>query len=92
MSNEKHRRDAAKIIAYVTSASNNDFAQRYKTLWNAFLEQYVDPLFYFPSRINDLFRFKNGTPEVQSSCIKHLKSYFTNHPELTADLEGEFSL
>jgi hypothetical protein len=38
---------------------------------------------------NQWFRFKNGTPEVQSTCIKHLKSYFVNHPELRADLEGE---
>ena len=29
VSNEKHRRDAAKVIAYVTSSPNNDFAQRY---------------------------------------------------------------
>ncbi|CAF1011370.1 unnamed protein product [Adineta ricciae] len=69
--NEKHRRDAAKIIAYVTSAPNNDFAQRYKSLWNIFLDQ-----------------FKNGTPEVQLSCVKHLKSYFVNHPELRTDLEN----
>ncbi|UJR26497.1 hypothetical protein I4U23_007824 [Adineta vaga] len=68
--NEKHRRDAAKIIAYVTSAPNNDFAERYKTLWNTFLDQ-----------------FKNGTSEVQSSCVKNLKSYFVNHPELRSDLE-----
>ncbi|CAF1248008.1 unnamed protein product [Adineta steineri] len=70
VSNEKHRRDAAKIIAYVTSSPNNDIAKKYKTLWNAFLEQ-----------------FKNGTPEVQLTCMKHLKSYFVNHPELTSDLE-----
>ncbi|CAF1026630.1 unnamed protein product [Adineta ricciae] len=70
VSNEKHRRDAAKIIAYVTSAPNNDFAQRYKTLWSTFLDQ-----------------FKNGTSEVQLTCIKHLKSYFVNHPELRSDLE-----
>ncbi|CAF2251412.1 unnamed protein product [Rotaria magnacalcarata] len=70
VSNEKHRRDAAKIVAYVTSAPNNDFAQRHKTLWNTFLDQ-----------------FKNGTSEIQSTCIKHLKSYFVNHPELRADLE-----
>ncbi|CAF2739868.1 unnamed protein product [Rotaria sp. Silwood2] len=68
--NEKHRRDAAKIIAYVTSSSNNDFSQKYKTLWNTFLQQ-----------------FKNGTPEIQSTCIKYLKSYFVNHPELRTDLE-----
>jgi hypothetical protein len=36
----------------------------------------------------NLFRFKNGTPEVQLTCIKHLKSYFVNHPELRSDLEG----
>ena len=36
------------------------------------------------------FRFKNGTPEVQLSCVKHLKSYFVNHPELRDDLEGSF--
>ena len=41
VSNEKHRRDAAKIIAYVTSSSNNDFAQRHKTLWQTFLDQYI---------------------------------------------------
>jgi hypothetical protein len=70
VSNEKHRRDAAKIIAYVTSSPNNDFAQRHKTLWNTFLDQ-----------------FKNGTPEIQSTCIKHLKNYFVNHPELRSDLE-----
>ncbi|CAF0813583.1 unnamed protein product [Rotaria sordida] len=70
VSNEKHRRDAAKIIAYVTSSSNNDFAQKYKTLWNTFLEQ-----------------LKTGTPEIQSTCIKYLKSYFINHPELITDLE-----
>ncbi|CAF0795178.1 unnamed protein product [Adineta steineri] len=70
VSNEKHRRDAAKIIAYVTSSPNNDFAQRHKTLWSTFLDQ-----------------FKNGTTEVQSTCIKHLKSYFVNHPELRGDLE-----
>lgn len=34
------------------------------------------------------FRFKNGVPEVQLSCIKHLRSYFVNHPELRPDLEG----
>ena len=39
------------------------------------------------SRLID-FRFKNGVPEVQLSCIKHLKSYFVNHPELRPDLEG----
>jgi len=37
-----------------------------------------------------MFRFKNGTPEVQSTCIKHLKNYFVNHPELRSDLEGWF--
>ena len=35
------------------------------------------------------FRFKTGTPEIQSMCIKYLKSYFINHPELRSDLEGE---
>ncbi|CAF3778931.1 unnamed protein product [Rotaria sp. Silwood1] len=70
VSNEKHRRDAAKIVAYVTSSPNNDFAQRHKTLWNTFLDQ-----------------FKNGTSEIQLTCIKHLKSYFVNHPELRTDLE-----
>ncbi|CAF5018588.1 unnamed protein product, partial [Rotaria sp. Silwood1] len=70
VSNEKHRRDAAKIVAYVTSSPNNDFAQRHKTLWNTFLDQ-----------------FKNGTSETQLTCIKHLKSYFVNHPELRTDLE-----
>ena len=45
LSNEKYRRDAAKIIAYVTSSPNNDFAQRYKTLWATFLEQYFLLLF-----------------------------------------------
>ncbi|CAF1072516.1 unnamed protein product [Rotaria sordida] len=70
VSNEKHRRDAAKIVAYVTSSPNNDFAQRHKTLWNTFLDQ-----------------FKNGTSEIQSTCIKHLKSYFVNHPALRTDLE-----
>lgn len=34
------------------------------------------------------FRFKTGVPEIQLSCIKYLKSYFTNHPELQDDLEG----
>jgi hypothetical protein len=47
VSNEKHRRDAAKIIAYVTSSPNNDFIQRYKTLWNTFLEQYVNHVFVY---------------------------------------------
>ncbi|CAM4796233.1 unnamed protein product [Rotaria magnacalcarata] len=70
VSNEKHRHDAAKIIAYLTSAPNNDFAQKYKTLWNTFLTQ-----------------FKTGSPEIQLSCVKYLKSYFTNHPELKTDLE-----
>ncbi|UJR22584.1 hypothetical protein I4U23_025630 [Adineta vaga] len=70
VSNEKHRRDAAKIIAYVTSSPNNDFAQRHKTLWSTFLDQ-----------------FKNGTSEIQLTCLKHLKSYFVNHPELRTDLE-----
>ncbi|CAF5147185.1 unnamed protein product, partial [Rotaria sp. Silwood1] len=31
--------------------------------------------------------FKNGTSETQLTCIKHLKSYFVNHPELRTDLE-----
>ena len=35
------------------------------------------------------FRFKNGVPEIQLTCLKCLKSYFTNHPELQEDLEGE---
>jgi len=70
VSNDKHRRDAAKIVAYVTSSPNNDFAQRHKTLWNTFLNQ-----------------FKNGGTEIQSTCLKHLKSYFVNHPELRSDLE-----
>ena len=90
LSNEKYRRDAAKIISYVASSPNNDFAQRYKTLWTTFLEQYVclllliDLLFF--SKLNfktkkkkkkkNSFRFKNGTSEIQLSCMKHLKNFF----------------
>ena len=48
---------------------------------------YINHLFNLNIKTN-LFRFKNGTPEVQLACIKHLKSYFVNHPELTSDLEG----
>jgi hypothetical protein len=46
VSNEKHRRDAAKIIAHITSSPNNDFAQKYKPLWNSFLEQYIEYKIY----------------------------------------------
>ncbi|CAF4447825.1 unnamed protein product [Didymodactylos carnosus] len=41
MTNEKHRRDATKIVAYVTSSSNNDFALRHKSLWTTFLQRYT---------------------------------------------------
>lgn len=37
----------------------------------------------------NVFRFQNGTPEIQSTCIKYLRSYFVNHPELRSDLEGK---
>ena len=36
-----------------------------------------------------LVRFRNGVPEVQLTCLKHLKNYFVNHPELRDDLEGK---
>ncbi|CAF0733790.1 unnamed protein product [Didymodactylos carnosus] len=42
VTNEKHRRDAAKIVAYVTSSPNNDFALRHKSLWATFLQRFRD--------------------------------------------------
>lgn len=44
--------------------------------------------FFYLFEVIFIFRFKNGTPEVQSTCVKHLKSYFVNHPDLRSDLEG----
>ncbi|CAF0892254.1 unnamed protein product [Didymodactylos carnosus] len=39
---KKHRRDATKIVAYVLSSPNNDFALKHKSLWTTFLQKFRD--------------------------------------------------